>query len=64
MSAYRLESMLLAWKIGNLTTEQVIGQILPVLQDMEKRVTELEGRSGPPHPPEPSPRRRKTTGRE
>ena len=30
------------WKLGNLTEAQAIGQILQLLEDLEKRVIELE----------------------
>lgn len=30
------------WKLGNLTEAQAIGQILQLLEELEKRVTELE----------------------
>jgi len=42
MGTYSLEGILLAWKTEKLTTEQAIGQILQLLQDLERRVGTLE----------------------
>ncbi len=42
MAAYSLDSLLQRWSLGQLTSEQAIGQILQVLQDLEPRVKRLE----------------------
>jgi hypothetical protein len=48
MGTYGLEGVISAWKTGQLTTEQAVGQILLLLQDVELRLRELERPSGPP----------------
>ncbi len=48
MGTYGLDGVISAWKTGKLTTEQAVGQILLLLQDLEVRVQELERPSGPP----------------
>jgi hypothetical protein len=65
MGTYGLEGVLLAWKTGKLTTEQAVGQILQLLQELERRVTKLEQLISPPPSTLPSTkiRRRKRTGR-
>jgi len=64
MGTYGLDGVLAAWKIGTLTTEQAVGQILQLLQELEGRVSELERRNQPaPHPP-PTPHRRRRTRQE
>ena len=47
MGTYSLEGILLAWKTEKLTTEQAVGQILQLLQDLERRVTALEQKAKP-----------------
>jgi hypothetical protein len=47
MGAYSLDEMIQRWFAEDLTEEQVIGQILQVLQDLTKRVTDLESRNRP-----------------
>ena len=47
MGTYSLDEMIQRWFGEDLTEEQVIGQILQVLQDLTKRVTDLENRSRP-----------------
>ena len=42
MGTYGLEGVLLAWKAETLTTEQAVGQILLLLQEMERRLAALE----------------------
>ncbi len=44
MSAYPLEKVIQLWKAGKLTPEQAIGQILLLLQGLQKRLDELERR--------------------
>jgi hypothetical protein len=67
MGTYGLDGVIGAWKIGTLTTEQAVGQILQLLQELEKRMGDLERRavhsthpvSTPSSPSKPR-RRRKT----
>ena len=47
MGTYGLEGVLLAWKQGALTSEQAVGQILQLIQELEKRVAELERKAYP-----------------
>jgi hypothetical protein len=47
MGMYSLEELMQRWYMEDLTTEQVIGQILQVLQELMKRVDELESRNRP-----------------
>ncbi len=47
MGAYSLDEMIQRWFAEDLTEEQVIGQILQVLQDLVKRVNDLENRIKP-----------------
>ena len=61
MGTYGLEGVLREWQTGNLTTEQAIGQILLLLQELERRVAELEKIINPP-PAAPKGRRRKMGG--
>jgi len=42
MGTYGLDGVLLAWRGGTITTEQAVGQILLLLQEMDKRLNELE----------------------
>ncbi len=44
MSAYPLSKVIELWKAGKLTEEQAIGQILLLLQGLQKRLDELERR--------------------
>ncbi len=47
MGTYSLDELMQRWYTEDLTTEQVIGQILQVLQELTKRVDELESRNRP-----------------
>ena len=47
MGAYSLDEMIQRWFAEDLTEEQVIGQILQVLQDLTKRLNDLENRNKP-----------------
>ncbi len=47
MGTYSLDEMIQRWFGEDLTEEQVIGQILQVLQDLTKRVNDLENRNRP-----------------
>ena len=44
MGTYPLETIIREWKNGKLTTEQAVGQVLLLIQEMQKRVAELESR--------------------
>jgi hypothetical protein len=60
MGTYGLEGVISAWKTGKLTTEQAVGQILLLLQDLEGRVQELERPSGPPRSANTAPKPKDT----
>jgi hypothetical protein len=47
MGMYSLDELVQRWYTEDLTAEQVIGQILQVLQELTRRVEELEGKSRP-----------------
>ena len=64
MGTYGLAGVLTAWKTGDLTSEQAVGQILQLLQELEQRVAALERLSRSPRPPTVMHRRRKTTKEE
>ena len=53
MGTYGLDGVMGAWKLGNLTTEQAIGQILQIIQQLEARIIELERLTTPPKPTNP-----------
>ena len=61
MGTYGLEGVLTAWKTGKLTTEQAVGQMLQLLQEIEQRLAKLEQLANPPRPPVPHRRRRRPT---
>ena len=44
MGTYGLEGVIRAWARGQLTTEQAIGQILLLLQELEERIRSVEHR--------------------
>lgn len=44
MGTYSLETLIRKWGLGELTTEQAIGQILLILQELIRRMEVLEGR--------------------
>ncbi|HEY68528.1 MAG: hypothetical protein DRI79_09595 [Chloroflexi bacterium] len=44
MGTYGLDGVICAWERGQLTTEQAIGQILLLLQELEERLRILERR--------------------
>ena len=46
MGIYSLETLIRKWGLSELTTEQAIGQILLVLQELVRRVEILEERRG------------------
>lgn len=48
MGTYSLETLIRKWGLGELTTEQAIGQILLILQKLTRRVEALEGRGEGP----------------
>ena len=50
MGTYGLDAVLTAWKTGKLTTEQAVGQILQLLQELEERLVKVETVINPPRP--------------
>ncbi|MEZ4590470.1 MAG: hypothetical protein R3D55_04915 [Chloroflexota bacterium] len=42
MGSYTLDEVIKRWTRGNMTTEQVMGQTLLIMQDMARRVGTLE----------------------
>jgi hypothetical protein len=44
MGTYGLDEIIRRWEQSTITVEQVIGQILLLLQAIEERLHELEGR--------------------
>jgi len=44
MGTYGLEGVIQAWERGRLTTEQAIGQILLLLQELDERIHRVEHR--------------------
>jgi len=42
MGTYGLEGVIQAWERGQLTTEQAIGQILLLLQELDERIRNTE----------------------
>jgi hypothetical protein len=44
MGTYGLDGVIAAWERGKLTTEQAVGQILLLLQELDKRVKSAEHR--------------------
>ena len=44
MGTYPLETIIREWGREKLTTEQVVGQILLILQEIYKRLSEIEAR--------------------
>ena len=42
---YGLDGVLRLWEVGKLSTEQVIGQMLLLIRQLDERVQELESRS-------------------
>ena len=44
MGVYGIEEIIKRWRMGNLTSEQAIGQILQLLQNLSQRVGVLEKR--------------------
>jgi hypothetical protein len=44
MGTYGMEGVIRAWGCGELTTEQAIGQILLLLQELEERLRSIERR--------------------
>lgn len=63
MGTYGLDGVLTAWKIGKLTTEQAVGQMLQLLQEIDQRLAKLEQLANPPRPPTTH-RRRKPAAQE
>jgi hypothetical protein len=44
MGTYSLETLIRKWGLNELTTEQAIGQIFLILQNLVRRVEVLEGK--------------------
>jgi len=44
MGTYSLDELLRRWFTHDVTTEQAIGQLLQILQEIERRVKELESK--------------------
>jgi hypothetical protein len=44
MGTYSLEMLIRKWGLSELTTEQAIGQILLILQELIRQLEALEGR--------------------
>ncbi len=49
MGTYPLETLIRKWGLSELTTEQTIGQILLILQELIRRVEALEERREEAH---------------
>ena len=47
MGAYSLDDLIRRWFTQDLTPDQAIGQMLQVLQDLTRRVEDLEDRNRP-----------------
>jgi hypothetical protein len=47
MGSYSLDDLVQRWYSEDVTAEQVIGQVLQVLQELSRRVEELEGKNRP-----------------
>jgi hypothetical protein len=47
MGLYSLDELVQRWYTEDLTPEQVIGQVLQVLQELTRRVEELESKNRP-----------------
>jgi hypothetical protein len=47
MGMYSLDELVQRWYMEDVTAEQVIGQILQVLQELTRRLEELEGKNRP-----------------
>ena len=47
MGIYSLDELIQRWFTEDVTAEQVIGQILQVLQELTRRVEELENKNRP-----------------
>jgi hypothetical protein len=44
MGTYAIEHIIKEWSKDNMTSEQVIGQVLLLLQEIKERIAELETR--------------------
>ena len=44
MGTYSIETIIREWAKGNLTSEQAIGQILLLIQELQDRVQDVEAR--------------------
>jgi len=50
MSIYDVESIIEAWRLEKMTSEQAIGKILLVVKEIDARLCEIERRIHPPGP--------------
>jgi hypothetical protein len=46
MGTYSLEMLVRKWGLGELTSEQAIGQVMLILQELIRRLEALEGEKG------------------
>lgn len=45
MGTYSLDELVRRWFTHEITTEQAVGQLLQIVQEIERRVKELESKS-------------------
>ena len=65
MGTYGLSGVLSAWKMGSLTTEQAVGQILQLMEEFDGRIGKLEhGFNALASPLAPTPTRRRRRRRQ
>lgn len=57
MGTYSLEELLRRWFTHDITSEQAIGQILQIIQEIERRLKDLENRGKIGGVPVSTPRR-------
>ncbi len=55
MNPYTLEELIELWKEEQMTTEQMIDQLLLAQQDLDRRVREVARRMPPAEEPAPAP---------
>ena len=53
MAAYSLDTLLHRWALHQITSEQAIGQMLLILQELEPRILRLEQSVNAPQMPPP-----------
>ena len=65
MGTYGLSGVLSAWKMGSLTTDQAVGQILQLMEEFDGRIGKLEqGYQSLVLSPAPTPTRRRRRRRQ